>query len=375
MEIEGGGSGSAETLGPGRGKKRPPSLRGDEEVEDLPEPTTMDPNDDWFVSDSGSEEDEGHDNGDQRMYPPFTIDDFPRATCDHDKQTDLLYANPRTKLHGPKPTGFSLHSNLASMCSVRTITLMINLRVFTVSNAGDCSNGCQCISMDLLQFIDAKIAGYELNRPGRAKIFGFVAARDTIKPLRNYVYRRDIDNCEAVSVKRKTGVARLSLISPTRVIEISSRALIEFELHAPNEDDTNGDDGPIIEGCTELYNMFESKSFIEHRRMYSERCALDIKYMVLINAVEARVEVKVVHLGAIIDGGVNMRLLAKTSGFSEVIRLFRGAAPKPGFMMNFAIAVERRSGFDLYIEGFSRRRSRHWPKAGDIFMLEMWFRL
>lgn len=58
--------------------------------------------------------------------------------------------------------------------------------------------------MVLLQFIDAKIAGYEFNHPGRAKIFGFVAARDTVKPLRNYVYRRGIDNCEAVSVKRKT---------------------------------------------------------------------------------------------------------------------------------------------------------------------------
>lgn len=58
--------------------------------------------------------------------------------------------------------------------------------------------------MDLLQFIDAKIAGYEHNRPGRAKIFGFVAARDTINPLRNYVYKRGIDTCEDVSVKRKT---------------------------------------------------------------------------------------------------------------------------------------------------------------------------
>jgi hypothetical protein len=53
-----------------------------------------------------------------------------------------------------------------------------------------------------------------------------------------------------------------------------------------------GADGPIIEGCTELYNM------------YGERCALDIKYMVLINAVEARVEVKVLRRLGAADGGV-----------------------------------------------------------------------
>ncbi|CAN6352111.1 unnamed protein product [Urochloa humidicola] len=296
MEIDGGGSGSADTLGPGRGKKRPHSL--DEEVENSPKSTDMDPDDEWSVSNSGSEE-EGDENGNQGMYPPFTIDSFPRASYDSDKQDELLYANPKTKLHGPTPTRlfpafktgehvFGSDYNLDDKSDL------------TVSNAGDCLNGCQCFPMDLLQFIDAKIAGYQLNCPGRAKIFGFVAARDTIKPLRNNVYRCGMDNCETVSVKRKTGVARLSLLSPIRVIEMSSRALIEFELHALTEDDTNGDDCPIIEGCTELYNMFESKSFIEHRRMYSERCALDIKYMVLINAVEARVEVKVLRLGAII---------------------------------------------------------------------------
>jgi len=57
MEIEGGGSGSAETRGPSRGKKRPLSPRG-EEVENSPRSTTMDTDDEWLVSDSGSEEEE-----------------------------------------------------------------------------------------------------------------------------------------------------------------------------------------------------------------------------------------------------------------------------------------------------------------------------
>jgi hypothetical protein len=134
---------------------------------------------------------------------------------------------------------------------------------------------------------------------------------------------------------------------------MSSRALIEFELHAQGENETDGDDGPIIEGCTELYNMHESKSFIRHKRLYGEKCALDIKYLVLMNAVEARVEVTVLRSAAI-DDIVNMKMLAKTSGFSEVIRLFRGVAPKLGFMTSFVIAVERHSDFDLYIKGYPR---------------------
>uniref|UniRef100_A0A0A9EI59 DUF6598 domain-containing protein n=1 Tax=Arundo donax TaxID=35708 RepID=A0A0A9EI59_ARUDO len=148
-------------------------------------------------------------------------------------------------------------------------------------------------------------------------------------------------------------MARLSLTSPARVISMTSRALIEFELHAQSEDESNGENGPIIEGCTELYSTYASKSFIGHERMYGERCALDIKYVVLMNAVEARVEIKTLSLGTI-GGNVNMKLYAKTSGFSEVIRLFEGAVPKPGCTMSFVLAAEKRNGFDLYIEGSPR---------------------
>ena len=61
--------------------------------------------------------------------------------------------------------------------------------------------------MNLVQFIDMKISGYHHTQPGRAKIFGFFAARDDMEPLRNYVFRRTIDNFEAVSVKRKTVIS------------------------------------------------------------------------------------------------------------------------------------------------------------------------
>jgi len=134
-----------------------------------------------------------------------------------------------------------------------------------------------------------------------------------------------------------------------------NRVLIEFELcvrtDALPEDKPKGE--CLIEGCTEFTDFHESKSFVQHRRMYGERCALDVKYIRLINAVEARVEVKVLRLGAI-AGGVNMKLLAKTSGFDEVIRLFRGAAPEPHSIMTFVVAVERRNNLDLYIEAAPR---------------------
>lgn len=144
-------------------------------------------------------------------------------------------------------------------------------------------------------------------------------------------------------------MARLSLISPARVIPMMSRALIEFELYVRTEDQT--EDEPrgdcLIEGCTELTNFHSSKSYIEHRRLYGPSCALDVKFAVLINAIEARIDVEV-RLGA---SDINLKVYAKTSGFREVIRLFQDTAPKPGAVMTFVVAVERRNYLDLYIEG------------------------
>jgi hypothetical protein len=90
--------------------------------------------------------------------------------------------------------------------------MFFSIIYFAVSacNVGDCSNECLCSNeyccwpMDLLQFIDVKIVGYRRSHPGCAKIFGFVAARERAEPLRNFVYKRGIDNCETVSVKQET---------------------------------------------------------------------------------------------------------------------------------------------------------------------------
>nr|CAB3466271.1 unnamed protein product [Digitaria exilis] len=313
--------------------------------------------DEWLVSDSGSEE--GEDDENQGPNHPFTVDKFPKATCDEQEQIYVLYKHPETRLRGPLP----LRRYPPYKCGKHVFRVDYNLDdksestknyvhfAVTVSSAEDCFNGCKCNPLCLLQFIDIKIAGYKHVQSGCANIFGFVDTRDTIEPLRNYVYRRGINDCEAISVKRNTGDARLSLTSPARVISILTRVLFEFELYVRteslSEDEPKGD--CLIEGCTEFTNLFEPIPCVEHRRLYGERCALDVKYMVLMNAVEARVEVKVLSVGAI-AGGVHMKVHAKTSGFDEVIRLFRGAAPEPGSNMTFVVAVERHKNLDLYIK-------------------------
>ncbi|CAM0145658.1 unnamed protein product [Urochloa decumbens] len=211
METEAGGS------NPSRGKKRPPSPPGDDE--ELSESAPSDDYDKWSVSDNES----------QGADCLCTLDDFPKAGCDFDEQNHILFMYPNIELLGPSP--IRLYPSFKSGSHVFGSDYNLHDKSdIKITSVRDCSTKCLCAPMSLLQFIDINIAGYHHARPGPARIFGFVAARDTIEPLRNYVYKREISNYEAVSVKQNTGMARLSLTSPVRVISmVAARALMEFE--------------------------------------------------------------------------------------------------------------------------------------------------
>ncbi|KAF8677905.1 hypothetical protein HU200_046390 [Digitaria exilis] len=276
METEVGGSELAVPSIPGRGKKRPPSPAAppSDDVEDLPMSTNSDDgcDDDWNFGDSGSEEDEEENQGTDG---PFTVDNFPKFSSDHFEQTTTLYMYPGIYVRGPSPLVFTVHSRTILSISQMVITV-IGLVDVSINNARiiDCSKHCRCNPTDLLQLIDLKIAGYRHTQHEPAKIFGFFAARDKVEPLRNYVYRRGIDNYEAVPVNRKTGMARLSLVGAAKGIVITSQALFEFELCVRTEDPS--EDGPkrdvLIKWCTEITNIHETESFVKTGRLYGEKC-------------------------------------------------------------------------------------------------------
>uniref|UniRef100_A0A0D9Y0P5 DUF6598 domain-containing protein n=1 Tax=Leersia perrieri TaxID=77586 RepID=A0A0D9Y0P5_9ORYZ len=279
----------------------------------------------WTVSDSGSDEEECDEEEYRGAYRPFTVDDFPRLGSGFLEQTGTLYEIPDIHLRGPRPLSlfraYKDHVIIENGNHVFADTYQLSdeseVSVGSITNV-DCSNQCHCFPATLVQFIDLKIAGYRHTQPGHAKIFGFFAARDYIKPLRNYIYRHNVDNCEAVSVKQKTGMARLSLTSPAR-------------------------------GCTEFTEFHRSESFVETRRLYGEKCGLDVKFAVLSNAVQAMIDVEILHASI---GGLNLKLFAKTSGFSDVIRLFRGVV-EAGYKMSSVVAVEVHSYLGICIEGSS----------------------
>ncbi|KAM3272580.1 hypothetical protein ACQJBY_042600 [Aegilops geniculata] len=205
MEVDGRGDVLAPSPRPACGKKRPlsPSTPPND-VADSSKSTTSDEDDNpWALSDD-EEEDEYH-----GKYRPFTVDDFPRVSSDDDEQKVAVYKNPEISIRGPRPLRRFPAFKPESRHSCDMEYRLADESEISFSNVGtvDCSHKGYCRSMDMVQFIDLKITGYQHARPGCAKIFGFFAARDRVEPLRNYVYRREIENYEAVTVKPKTSWA------------------------------------------------------------------------------------------------------------------------------------------------------------------------
>ncbi|GJN10025.1 hypothetical protein PR202_ga28084 [Eleusine coracana subsp. coracana] len=194
---------------------------------------------------------------------PFTVGEFPRLSSDHLVQTDTIYRVKDLHRRGPSP--LSLFRSFNDPVSTR--------------------QGSHWFG-------------------SRYRLYDESEIRDKIEPLRNYVYRRDIENYEAVCVNPKTGMARLSLTSPARGICITSHALFEFKLCIRTEDPQD----------------------------------------------EPKVALKL----ALCDtntpvSGLNLKLYAKTSGFSDVIRLFQGVA-QAGRKMSSVVAVVKYSHLDHRIE-------------------------
>ncbi|KAF7063864.1 hypothetical protein CFC21_070337 [Triticum aestivum] len=296
---------------------------------------------------------------DLEKYQPFTVDDFPRVSSEFDEQSDVVFQNPDIQLRGPSAMflfrAFNnplVEKHKHFFGSQYQLYDESEVNVNNNVRAINCSHGCHCLPSGVLQFIDLKIVGYRHVQPGCANIFGFFAVRENGEPLRNYVYRRGIDNYEAVNVKRDTGIAHLSLTSPARCIHMGSRVLFEFKLSVRTDDQP--EDGPkddlLIEGCTEFtefMNMHKTRPFIETRRLYGEKCGLDMKFLVLWNAVQAKVDVEILHAPV---NGLNLNLYAKTSGFRDVIRLFF-AVTESGCRMSLVVGVMRYSYLILCIEG------------------------
>ncbi|KAF0927094.1 hypothetical protein E2562_029852 [Oryza meyeriana var. granulata] len=149
-------------------------------------------------------------------------------------------------------------------------------------------------------------------------IYGFLAVRDNVDCLRNYVFNHSREHALQIGSDSRI----LPLISPVRSISARYDALVEYSIRVKNDaDDGTDEDHDLIDGCFEFKlfpldpNIMNLKS-----RIFGPYGPVDIEYLILREAVEATVDVRIKRA---VKGYHLTAVTAFSSGYQDGILLYK----------------------------------------------------
>ncbi|OEL18979.1 hypothetical protein BAE44_0020003 [Dichanthelium oligosanthes] len=171
------------------------------------------------------------------------------------------------------------------------------------------------LSTSVLQFFSVRFGGNFL-RGESMSVYGFLAIRDDIDYLRNYVFCRSQEDAHVI----RPDSPYLPLISPVRGISSSAPVIVEYSIKVENNGkDSNDEEGEIIDGC---FRYLPWNPYHNHKvkpRIYGPLGPVDMQFMYISYGVEATINVKVKWAAK----GYNLKAVtAFTSGQRNPILLY-----------------------------------------------------
>lgn len=194
-------------------------------------------------------------------------------------------------------------------------------------NRNNCREHLPCAMM---QIFSLRLAYAKLGvDDGPIQLYGYLAARDLLEPLLNFVFHRSREDpfiLEQGSVIEVTG--------PKRGIDMQSGVLLEFDMKI-KKGEHESEDLQLIDGASYFSELSTPSCKVFTARIEGDYGAVDISSALLHNAVEATIDVGVSQ----VDSNVNLSLTSLVSGLCEEIHLFRGVMSKTSGVKRFVIAV------------------------------------
>ncbi|KAF8714916.1 hypothetical protein HU200_027452 [Digitaria exilis] len=213
------------------------------------------------------------------------------------------------------------------------------LEAMTFSNPTNCiiRNG-SCTKhypRRMLQILSLKLAKTPANC-GLIELYGYIAVRDDLDPLLNYVVKFSRD--APIIIEQGS---LINMTGPKRGIDMMDLTLIEYDMRIKTGKEEQYDlqliDGASLIGPAGIWN----KPFTIH--IPGDYGAVDITLSRLDSAVEATVEVLISKVQSSFD----LSLSCFTSNMHKRIRLFNGAIPESCGLKRYVIAVLEDSWIDL----------------------------
>ncbi|CAL4896988.1 unnamed protein product [Urochloa decumbens] len=191
---------------------------------------------------------------------------------------------------------------------------------------------------DMMQIFSLKLSSCK-SKSYPISVYGILAVRDDLEPLRNYVFNRSRD--DPVMIHQDS--LALPLCSPCRGMYVLDRALLEVDLWVKKEGDGSTDEQLLyVYAEIDLGFSFDE---IFTGRVHSEDCILDMDYAFLAQGVEA-----IIQVFTSVDSPRHVRFIASSSSFDEEIVLFEGKCAEKGELFTHVVAVKSKEKLEVRLE-------------------------
>lgn len=184
----------------------------------------------------------------------------------------------------------------------------------------------------MFQIFSLKLAEITVD-DGLVQLYGYIAVRDHLDPLRNYVvnFTRDAP----ITVEKGS---LISMTGPKRGIDFRDDIVIEYDMRIKTGEEEKHDLS-LIDGASVIGNVDASNAHARAKRILGSGGAIDITVSRIEHAVEATVEVLISE----VQRGFNLCLGCFTSDLNEEIQLFDGAIGEARCLKRSVVAVAVRS--------------------------------
>ncbi|GJN08591.1 hypothetical protein PR202_ga26529 [Eleusine coracana subsp. coracana] len=199
----------------------------------------------------------------------------------------------------------------------------------------------------MLQIFSMKVSWISVNCDF-AQLYGFMAVRDYLDPLRNYVFNRSRDDPLIVQQG-----SLIEMMGPKRGISFNNSVLLEFDMRIKKGE--REDDLQLIDGATEYSDrIIPLKLFTD--RINGSCGAVDITSGLVCRAAEATIEVAISEVRN--SFSLSLSSFVSINDSSEEILLYNGAIDESCGLRRYVLAVMMNTWMHLKFKVDKKRLSK-----------------
>ncbi|CAN6353026.1 unnamed protein product [Urochloa humidicola] len=192
--------------------------------------------------------------------------------------------------------------------------------------------------MDTMEVFFVKVVSLTDGLQFPLDIYGDLAVRDSLDRARNYLFRRDRNNCQTLTSSQDL---LLELTGPSRAVMLMDEPIFKIDLKVKGEGSSSSEDKVL---CLDYfgYNNIAYRgtaSYAITEEVSTESCTMEFRFAHLKRSVEATITARIITSGS---GSFSARFTALTASIREDVVLLDSQGKEVAVDKDGEIALRRR---------------------------------